>query len=71
MISVEGMASGAALLEEGLPVSHTLRFHFGRQNRQGHYKRQDSQSHARNRMRNAKCLQTPFFLFDHCSRFVC
>src|SRR5258708_24910567 len=66
----EGMASGAALLEEGRTVLSTLRFGFGRQTRRRRRKRQDSQSHARNGVRNAKCLETPFFQFDHRSLFV-
>ena len=71
MIVVEWVASGAMPLEQGLPVLPILRFGFGRQNRRRRHKRRDSQSHACNWVRNAKCLDNPFSFLDHCPLFVC
>jgi hypothetical protein len=71
MIVVECVAPGAAPLGEILPVLPSLRFGFGKQNHRRHHKRQDSQSHARNWVRNAKCLDNSFSFLDHCPLFVC
>jgi hypothetical protein len=71
MIVVECVAPGAVPLEEILPVLPSLRRGFGRQNHRRRHKRQDSHRHARNWARNAKCLDNPFSLLDHCPLFVC